>query len=238
MTTVQPIIAYYRVSTKRQGESGLGLEGQVAAAEAYARQVGGTIIAAYKEVESGKRSDRAELRKALAHAKRCGAVLVVAKLDRLSRNVAFLASILEAGTDFIACDNPKANRLTLHILAAVAEAELAAISDRTKAALAAYKRRGNKLGAARDDYMEKAWKGDEAARLKSLGKATKVAAKANKQLANDAYGDLADNLRTWKKEGKSLRDMAALLTELHHTTRRGKPWNAMQVSRVLVRLGI
>ena len=140
------IIGYFRVSTKGQGESGLGLEAQRAAVEAYAKQSGATLVMAYTEVESGKLADRPELAKALAHASRSKATLVVAKLDRLARNVEFLARVLNAGTEFVACDNPAANRLTLHILAAVAEAEAKAISERTKAALAAYKARGGKLG--------------------------------------------------------------------------------------------
>src|SRR5712671_4210340 len=141
------IIPYYRVSTKKQGESGLGLEGQEAAVQNYARQSGATIKANYVEVESGKRSDRPQLAKALAHARRSKATLVVAKLDRLARNVAFLSALMDSTVPFVACDNPHANRLTLHILAAVAEAEALAISQRTKAALTAYKARGGKLGA-------------------------------------------------------------------------------------------
>src|SRR4051794_34652933 len=105
-------VAYYRVSTREQGESGLGLEGQVASVEAYARGRGAAIIKAYREVESGKRADRPELAKALAHAKRSHATLVIAKLDRLARNVHFLSGLMESGVDFIACDNPHANRLT------------------------------------------------------------------------------------------------------------------------------
>jgi len=144
---VADIIAYYRVSTRKQGESGLGLEGQKAAVEAYSKQTGARILASYREIESGKRSDRPELAKALAHSKRSKAVLVVAKLDRLARNVEFMAKLMNSAVDFIALDNPNANRLTIHILAAVAEAEAKATSDRTKAALQAYKARGGKLGA-------------------------------------------------------------------------------------------
>src|ERR1017187_6457265 len=140
------IVGYQRVSTKGQGESGLGIEAQESAIQAYARQTGAKVVAMYTEVESGKLADRPELLKALAHARRSKATLVVAKLDRLARNVAFLSALMESKGAFIACDNPQANRLTLHILAAV-ENEAKAISDRTKAALAAYKARGGKLGA-------------------------------------------------------------------------------------------
>lgn len=102
------IIAYYRVSTKRQGQSGLGLDGQKAAVEEFARRQGVTILRDYTEVESGKRSDRPELAKAIGHAKLAKVTLVVARLDRLARNVAFLSSLMESGIDFIACDNPNA----------------------------------------------------------------------------------------------------------------------------------
>src|SRR5262245_49786371 len=139
-------IGYLRVSTKGQGESGLGIEAQRAAVEAYGRQNGAEVGAWYTEVESGKLADRPELIRALAHARRSKGTLVVAKLDRLARNVAFLSALMDSSVPFVACDNPHANRLTLHILAAVAEAEAKAISERTKAALAAYKARGGKLG--------------------------------------------------------------------------------------------
>ena len=145
------LVAYLRVSTRKQGESGLGLEGQQTAIDAYAKQVNGEVIAKYVEIESGKRSDRPDLIRAIAQAKRMKAVLIVAKLDRLARNVAFLSRLLESGVEFVACDNPSANRLTIHILAAVAEAEAKAISDRTKAALASAKVRGK---AAADAYSD------------------------------------------------------------------------------------
>ncbi len=126
----------------QHGDSGLGLEGQTAAVEAYARGQGAAVVRAYREVETGKRADRPELLKALADARRSRATLVIAKLDRLSRDVAFPADLLEGGADFVACDNPHAHRLTVHILAAVAEDEAKRVSERTRAALAAYRARG------------------------------------------------------------------------------------------------
>jgi DNA invertase Pin-like site-specific DNA recombinase len=141
------IVAYVRVSTQQQGQSGLGLEAQLAAIAAYAAQNGAEIVETYQEIESGKVSDRPQLAKALAHARRAKAALVVAKLDRLARNVAFISQIMDSGVDFVAVDNPYATRLTLHILAAVAEHEAAMISARTKAALAAAKARGVRLGS-------------------------------------------------------------------------------------------
>lgn len=140
-------IAYLRVSTVRQGESGLGMDAQRSTVEAFARQHGGAIVGTYVEVESGKRSDRPELAKALQAARKGKAVLLIAKLDRLARNVAFISRMMDAGVDFVACDQPFASRLTLHILAAVAEDEARRISERTKAALQIAKARGVKLGS-------------------------------------------------------------------------------------------
>jgi len=142
----QKFVAYFRVSTDRQGRSGLGLEAQKAAVRDYVNGHG-ELVAEYIEIETGKRKDRPTLSQALAHARRIGATLVIAKLDRLARNVAFTATLMESGANFVACDIPEANRLTIHILAAVAEDEARRISERTKAALAAYKARGGKLGS-------------------------------------------------------------------------------------------
>jgi DNA invertase Pin-like site-specific DNA recombinase len=139
-------IAYYRVSTDRQGRSGLGLEAQRAAVGRYLAGIGGILMAEHTEVETGRRNDRPELAKALAACRKHKARLVIAKLDRLSRNVAFIATMMDAGVEFVACDNPHATRLTLHILAAVAEHEREMISARTKAALQAAKARGVRLG--------------------------------------------------------------------------------------------
>lgn len=159
---------YLRVSTARQGEAGLGMQAQRSAVETFVRQNGGTILAEFVEVESGKRSDRPELAKALEATRKAKGKLVIAKLDRLARNVAFISTMMDAGVDFVACDQPHASRLTLHILAAVAEDEARRISERTKAALAAAKARGTKLGspiarktiakarAARSSYAQKA----------------------------------------------------------------------------------
>jgi DNA invertase Pin-like site-specific DNA recombinase len=228
---VAEIIGYLRVSTKRQGESGLGLEGQKAAVEAYARQIGARIVAWYTEVETGKRSDRPVLALALAHARRSKATLVVAKLDRLARNVAFTSALMRSGVDFVACDNPHANKLTVHILAAVAEDEAERISARTKAALAAAKARGTLLGSARPGH----WQGREEARLAGLKAARKVSAKIRSKAAGEAYADLAPILAELRARGLSLQAAADHLNSEGHTTRRGKPWNPVQVARVLER---
>lgn len=139
-------VAYIRCSTDRQASSGLGLEAQQAAIEQYAARQGREIIEIYVEAESGKLKDRPQLNAALAHCRRAKATLLIAKLDRLARNVAFVSALMETGTEFVVVDAPFANRLMIHVLAAVAEWEREQISERTKAALAAAKARGVKLG--------------------------------------------------------------------------------------------
>lgn len=138
-------IAYYRVSTTKQGVSGLGLEAQQSAVEQYAKGKY-NIINSYVEIESGKRNNRPKLLEALEECKRSNATLIIAKLDRLGRNVVFIASLMESKIDFVCVDNPHANKLMLHIMAAFAEHEREIISQRTKDALKAAKKRGTKLG--------------------------------------------------------------------------------------------
>src|SRR5256714_3172179 len=142
-------VAYFRVSTDRQGKSGLGLEAQRKSVLDYLDGGRWSLVAEFTEIESGKHNDRPELATALATCKKQKAKLVIAKLDRLSRNLAFIAALMDSGVEFIAVDNPHANKLTVHILAAVAEHEREMISERTKAALQAAKARGVKLGNPR-----------------------------------------------------------------------------------------
>lgn len=139
-------IAYYRVSTDQQGRSGLGLEAQRAAVVQFVAARGGEIVAEYTEVESGRKSDRPQLAAALAECRRCKITLVIAKLDRLARNVAFVARLMDTGVPFLAVDMPTADRFMLHVYAAMAEEEARRTSARTKAALAAAKARGVELG--------------------------------------------------------------------------------------------
>jgi DNA invertase Pin-like site-specific DNA recombinase len=219
-------VAYYRVSTDRQGRSGLGLEAQQATVREFVNGHG-ELVEEYTEVETGKRADRPQLAKALAHSRRNKATLVIAKLDRLARNVAFTAKLMESGADFLACDMPEANKLTIHILAAVAEDEAHRISQRTKAALAAYKARGGLLGAARPECREISRK---AARKGSPVGAARVAAQAR-----CAYADILPMMQQLRLAGNSLREIAVELDAAGHVTRKGRTWNATQVKRVLER---
>src|SRR6516162_526697 len=141
---VPRFISYY--PTERQGASGLGLEAQREAVSRHIAGARGVIVAEFQEVESGKKNDRPQIAAALAACRLRRATLIIAKLDRLARNVFFISSLMESGVDFVACDNPHATRLTIHILAAVAEHEREMIPQRTIAALAAAKARGVKLG--------------------------------------------------------------------------------------------
>jgi len=140
-------VSYNRVSTARQGMSGLGLEAQRAAASAYLVANGGTMLAEFTEVESGKKDQRPELQAAIEMCRKTGATLLIAKLDRLARNVAFIANLLESGVRFVAADMPNADRFMMHVYAAMAEEEGRRISERTRAALASAKARGIQLGA-------------------------------------------------------------------------------------------
>jgi DNA invertase Pin-like site-specific DNA recombinase len=223
------LIAYYRVSTKRQGRSGLGLEAQQAAVAEYARQHNAKVLASYTEVETGKRSDRPELAKAIAHAKRTRATLVVAKLDRLARNVAFTSKLMDSGVDFVCCDNPHATRLTIHILAAVAEDEARRISERTKAALAAAKRRGTKLGGTNPNCRNLT----KAARKRGA----QAGGLAVKQQAGEAYQDLRPFFAELRP-AFSYRQIATILNLRGERTRRGKPWSDVAVMRACKRLEI
>ena len=223
----QAIVAYVRVSTRRQGISGLGLEAQQQAVSQYAQQSNARVCAAYTEVETGRSSDRPELMKALAHARRSKATLVVAKLDRLARSVSFTSALMDSGVDFIAVDNPHATRLTIHILAAIAEHEATMISERTKAALAAAKRRGVLLGAANPKCRTLS---DDAIRRGYI-----AAGEVARRLADQAYADLLPTITQLRATGNSLSAIAAQLNAYGHTTRQGKPWRASQVRRVLER---
>lgn len=216
-------IAYYRVSTKRQGQSGLGLDAQRQAVRSYLATGGWPPLAEVVEVESGKRHDRPKLHEALALCRLHNATLVIAKLDRLARNVAFISHLMESGVDFVACDLPQANRLTVHILAAVAEHEREAISQRTKAALAAAKARGMKLG-------------NDGSNLSNREEGSVKGAAAMKAKAARRAGDILPVILAIQVGGaNSLRQIAAELNERGIPSSRGGQWSAVQVQRVITR---
>lgn len=215
-------IAYLRVSTQKQGESGLGLEAQESAISRYTAT--GIVLATFREVESGKRCDRPQLRAALDMCRRTGATLVIAKLDRLARNVHFISGLMESGVDFVACDMPSANRLTLHIMAAMAEHEGRAISDRTRSALAAAKTHGVALGGYRGKGAP-----DAATRRKAAESLTK-SANERAELVRPVLVELRASGVT------SLAALADALNARNVTTPRGGQWSAMAVSRTLKRL--
>lgn len=215
-------VAYYRVSTARQGQSGLGLEAQKEAVRVYLNGGRWKLVGEFTEVESGKRNDRPKLADALALCRIHGATLVVAKLDRLARNVAFTAALMESGVEFTAVDFPQANRLTIHILAAVAEHEAAMISARTRAALGAARARGVVLGGNRGNIAGEAHKGATAS------------ATVRSEAASKRATDLLPAIRFAQSKGaNSLRDIAAVLNESGIPTARGGQWSAVQVQRVL-----
>jgi DNA invertase Pin-like site-specific DNA recombinase len=220
---VPRFVAYYRVSTTQQGASGLGLEAQREAVSRHVAGAGGTIAAEFQEIESGKKNDRPQIAAALAACRLRRACLVIAKLDRLARNVHFISNLMESGVDFVACDNPHATRLTIHILAAVAEHEREMISARTKAALSAAKARGVKLG------NPKLKPGDR--------RAAWHARQARTDNANAHAADVLPYIEAAKKAGcASLGEIARALTARGIETPAGsRQWNAGQVRRVIVR---
>jgi DNA invertase Pin-like site-specific DNA recombinase len=218
-------VAYLRVSTDRQGKSGLGLEAQRTAVHQFVSQRGGEIIAPeYREIESGKVNNRPELEKAMKRCRLTGTTLLVAKLDRLSRNAAFLMTLKDSGIPFVAADMPDANTLTIGVMASLAQHERETISKRTKAALEAAKARGAKLGGARlgapDISLHHA-----------AGNAAKTAkAKARAEL-------LREEIEPLSRAGVSLNAIAAKLNADGSLTPRGKvgSWTPTAVKRVIAR---
>lgn len=228
-STGRAFVAYLRVSTDKQGRSGLGLEAQQAAINAFLQPEDRLLAPPFVEVESGRDSERPQLRAALARCRRTGATLLIAKLDRLSRNAHFLLGLQEAGVEFVAADMPNANRLTVGIMALVAEEEARAISARTKAALAAAKARGVKLGGDRGYRPE----------APPDAKAGGAASGASRALAADrAAFALLPVLNEARAAGAgSLHQLAAALNERGVPTPSGRgAWTATAVRRVQARL--
>lgn len=209
-------VSYLRVSTQRQGTSGLGLEAQRDAVAAYVASIGGTHVAEFVEVESGRLKARPVLVRSIAQCRREKAVLIIAKLDRLSRNVAFISSLMESQVEFLAVDAPYANRLMLHILAAFAEHERNEISARTKLALAAAKARGV-----------------------VLGRHGSVLAAHNREQALQFAETVRPHFeRLLPIAGRNLTRLTTLLNENGIAARGNGEWHPMSVYRVLNRLNL
>jgi len=207
-------VAYYRVSTAQQGKSGLGLEAQKSAVLDYLNGGNWTVLAEFTEVESGKHKNRPELERALSLCRKQKATLVIAKLDRLARNLHFISGLMESKIDFVAVDMPTANRLTVHILAAVAEEEARAISARTKAALASAKARGV-----------------------VLGKHGATLGAANSEKASRHAEEIRPVIEDLRAKGIStVRAVADALNARNVATAQGKRWYATSVQRLLKKL--
>jgi len=218
-------VSYLRVSTLKQGRSGLGVEAQRKAVADYLNGGCCDLICEVVEVESGKRNDRPKLDEALRLCRMHNATLVIAKIDRLARDAHFLLGLQKAGVRFVAADMPEANEMVVGIMAVVAQAERRMVSTRTKAALAAAKARGVRLGGDRGNIREIAPKGQEASRIVRTAKAHERAA------------DVAATIIEITKAGaESLREIAAALNARGIPTARGGEWRATQVARVLERV--
>lgn len=216
-------VSYLRVSTAKQEESGLGIEAQRKAVLDFLNGGNWDLLAEYMETESGKKNDRLKLAKALDHCRITGATLVIAKLDRLSRNARFLLGLQEAGVKFVAVDMPTANELTVGIMALVAQEERKAISSRTKAALAAAKGRGVKLGCP-----------NGAAHLRQYG--NELGVEAIKRGADERASKLAGVVKEIQEGGAtSLREIADELNRRSITTARGGNWHASTVKNLIAR---
>ena len=211
------IVTYTRVSTKRQCQSGLGLEAQEAAIQNYIQEQSADVVGGFVEIESGKKSNRVELAKAIALAKKTKSKLVVAKLDRLARNVHFISGLLQSKVDFVALDFPEANTFTIQIMAALAEQEARLISERTKAALAAAKRRGVILGAHGRKLADE-----------NIASADKWAASISDSLLSV--------IASCRK--KTLQNVANKLNKKGITTRTGKTFAPTTVMNLMKRLDL
>ncbi len=226
-------IAYYRVSTKQQEDSHLGLEGQEATVKNYCLNNNLNLIASYTEIETSTKhtlENRPILQKALGHSKRIGAILIIAKLDRLARSVYVTSLLHKSGTEFICCDMPMASRLTIQILSAVAEQEAKSISDRTKTALQALKARGVKLGSHRPECKENlSPEGKIKGRV--LGSAT------NRRNKKEAYADLMPEIISLHRGGMSRKAIAGFLNARGETTRMGCQFYPITISR-LIKIGV
>ena len=222
-------VTYYRVSTSKQGVHGLGMDAQRTAVEQFLNGGSWEVVGEFEEVESGKRDDRPELAKAIAMAKETGAKLLIAKLDRLARDLHFLTALEKRGVEFVAADMPGANRFTLHVMMALAQAEREMISARTKAGLRSIKNKIERDG----HYVAKSGK-----TITRLGKATgftpdmAVKSQAIRKAKADAHAaKVQPTIKMMRDQGSTLQAMADHLNHLGLTTPRGKPWTPIAVSR-------
>lgn len=212
-------VSYIRVSTQRQGDSGLGIEAQRETVNNHAKHKKATIVSEYVEIESGKVNNRPELNKAIQYSKENNAILLIAKLDRLSRNVSFIFTLKDTGVQFECCDIPDANTLTIGIFATMAQFERERISERTKAALKAKKDRGFELGSPNNMTERGRKKGAESNRAKSMNDPNNVRAKA-----------FASTLRS---NDLSLSVIADKLNKSGFKTSQGGHWSKGTVCRLL-----
>jgi DNA invertase Pin-like site-specific DNA recombinase len=217
-------VTYFRVSTRRQGKSGLGLAAQQHDVRRYLFQNGGIELASFVEVESGKHDERPKLVAALQRCRQTRATLIVAKIDRLSRHAAFLFALRDSEAKFQALDIPEANTLTLGVMIVMAQHEREVISKRTKDALAARRAKGLPLGTPRDLSAYQA-------------RASKLGCFANSAKAQERAKDIQPAIEDARSLGRtSLRQIAAYLNEQGIQTPRGKTWTAMAVRNVIEQL--
>jgi DNA invertase Pin-like site-specific DNA recombinase len=240
-------VVYYRLSLVKPGtrhNSGLGLDAQRAMFESFCASRPGVkgveVLGEYTEIETGKTLKkslkRPELVKAIAHARAANATLVVARLDRLARNVAFISALIESKLPFICCDVPNVDNFTIHILAAVAEREGNLISERTSAALQALKLRGVKLGSAREGHWDGlAKRGGTRLERRALGlaKAHEVSREVIQEEMSNRYEPLVPWIRELRESGRTYQEILAELNGKGCLTRRGKPWNMATLHRVI-----
>ena len=222
-STETKYVAYYRVSTKKQGKSGLGLDAQRDTVQKFIKRNGDRIIAEFTEVESGKNNDRLELSKAIEMANENDATLVIAKLDRLSRNVSFISQLMDEKVKFVCCDMPEANKLTIHIFAAMAQFERKRISERIKEALDAKRVR------------EPDWKPGNPQNLTKEARQMAYDSISRKAREDKGVRHAFHFIRPLREQGVSYEKIAAMLNKEKYRTRRGKKFSGWQVWNIYKR---
>ncbi len=215
-------VGYFRVSTSEQGKSGLGLESQKSVVDNFVKSNNGVLIESFTEIETGtSKRKRTEIYKAIDFAKKNNAVLVIAKIDRLARNVFFVSSLMETGVEFVACDLPQATNFTIHLYAALAEMEAKLIAERTKNALKEKKKQGFKLGTPANLTEEAKMKGLEVIKQKAVSNKANIQATAL--------------IVEYRAKGYSYDKIANTLNQLNFGTSNGKMHNSTSVHRLYKR---